>query len=128
MKVIKYPCSDSSYSPSITRSARNHIFQLSHLDHCGKHLHLFNQRCWEEGRVKNVPLKQNKLAPGFIIILILMQQSMNYVAFLFYLKCGRKQGGMSKIRDGDYEEQTSSYIMNYRDVIYGTKTRSVILE
>ena len=35
---------------------------------------------------------------------------------------------MSKISDGDYEEQTSSYIINYRDVIYGTKTRSVILE
>ena len=54
---------------------------------------------------------------------------MDYVAFLFSLKSGRKQGGMmSKISDGDYEEQTSSYIINYRDVIYGTKSRSVILE
>ena len=58
-----------------------------------------------------------------------MQWSVDYVAFLFSLKSGRKQGGMmSKTSDGDYEEQTSSYIINYRDVIYGTKTRSVILE
>ena len=52
-----------------------------------------------------------------------------FPVFLFSLKSGRKQGGMiSKISDGDYEEQTSSYIINYRDVIYGTKSRSVILE